>query len=328
MPEIRVDFPTEISPFVDDVEASTRAFVRRFDLAATEADRRHHERALFGTLMSRAYPHAGRAELGLVTDWVSTMLVLDDYFDETDLGLAPDELRAVTAEILSWLRADGVVADPATGGAKHPVTVVFRPAVADLWRRTCEYTSPTWRARLAGHFGEFFETCVWEAENRLADRTPGLKEYLANRSRSFLLPYLDLVEVTTHAEVPEEIYRLPEFTEMNQALSDADLGTNDLFTCEKEAALGDQHNLVLVYQHEHDTDLQTAVDAVGAMTQERYDRFSELSRMFPDEVLGADADPSTKDLIRTHVACLRSWLTGQLRWRFETKRADPNRGTD
>lgn len=323
MPHFRVDFPSEISPFVDEVETSTRAFVRRFGLAPTEADLRHHERAFFATLMGRANPHAGQAELALVTDWVSTMLVLDDHFDETELGRDPAGLREVTAEIVSWLRPEGP-ADPAPS-AKHPVTEVFQAACADLWARTCEYSSPAWRERLAGHYAAFFDGCVWEAENRRTDRIPGIDEYLTYRGRAFLMPYLDMVELTTHAEVPEEIYRLPEFLEMNQALSDADLGTNDLFSCEKEAALGDQHNLVVVYQHEHGTDLQTAADAVGAMTQGWYDRFTELSQAFPDQVLGDDVDPATKDLVRTHVGCLRHWLSGQLQWRFETRRADPAR---
>jgi len=324
MPQFRVDIPLEMSPYVHQVEASTRAFVRRFDLAATEADRHHHERSLLGTLMSRAYPHSGLTELALVTDWISCMLVLDDQFDETDLGLAPDRLRAVAAEIISWLRADGVVEDPATAGAEFPLTAVFRPAFADLWRRTREYTSPTWRRRMAGHIAAFFDTCAWEAENRLAHRVPTFKEYLDRRGIA-LMPYLDLIEVTTHAEVPEEIYQLPEFVELNQALSDADLWTNDIFSCEKEALLGDPHNMVLVYQHEFGVDMQTAVDVAGEMTQERFDRFAELSRMFPDEVLGDDVDPSTQDLIRAHVAGLGSWLTGQLQWRYESLRFDPTR---
>ncbi|MGW1657999.1 terpene synthase family protein [Streptomyces atratus] len=324
MPQIRVDFPTELSPFRDQVEESTRTFVRRFGLVPDEVARRHHERSLLGTLMSRAYPHAGRTELALVTDWISCMLVLDDQFDETDLGKDPERLRAVCREVLGWLTPDGSVAEAAPDAAEHSVVTAFRPAFADLWRRTRPYTSDAWRTRLAGHIGAFFDTCAWEAENRLTGRTPELDEYIAMRGRA-LMPYLDLIEVTTHFEIPAEIYRLPVFTELNQSLSDADLWTNDLFSCEKEALLGDPHNLVVVHRHAHGTDLQTAADAVGEMVQGRVTTFTDLSRTFPDTPLRDSLDPSLLAPLARHAAGLRSWLTGQLRWRYETRRFDPTR---
>ncbi|WP_406055733.1 hypothetical protein OG462_07650 [Streptomyces sp. NBC_01077] len=323
MPHIHVEFPPELSPFADRAEAGARAFVSRFGLAPDEAARRHHERSLLGTLMGRAYPHSGAEELQLVTDWISCMLVLDDQFDETSLGTEPERLREVCDEVLGWFTEDGSV-DDAPGPAAHTLTQVFRPAYADLWRRTAPLTSPAWRRRLAAHIGAFFDTCVWESENRLTGRVPGLDEYIGHRGRA-LMPYLDLIEVTTHFEVPEEIYTLPAFAEMNAALSDADLWTNDLFSCEKEALLGDPHNLVLVHRHAHGTDLQTAADAVGEMVQGRFDRFTELSSSFVERLTPAQRELLPADRLERHVAGLRSWLTGQLQWRFETQRFDPTR---
>ncbi|MFF9088245.1 hypothetical protein ACF1BE_17820 [Streptomyces sp. NPDC014991] len=324
MPPLRTDFPSRISPFTDSVEQSTRAFVDRFGLVPDRAARDHHARSLLGTLMSRAYPDSGESELALVTDWISCMLVLDDQFDETRLGQDPDRLRRVCDEVLEWLPADGTVPERPPAPVDASLSRVFRPAYADLWRRTAPYTSATWRARFAGHVGAFFDTCVWEARNRRTGRVPTVAEYIGYRGRA-LMPYLDLIEVTTHAEVPEEIHRLPEFTEMNQALSDADLWTNDLFSCEKEALLGDPHNLVLVHRHEHGCDLQTSVDAVGAMVQERFDRFTRLSRSFPATALAAGLSPAGQASLSHHIEGLRSWLSGQLQWRYETGRFDPTR---
>lgn len=324
MPPLRSDFSARISPFTDRVEDSTRAFVARFDLVPDQPSQDHHARSLLGTLMSRAYPDSAEKELALVTDWISCMLVLDDQFDETALGQDPDRLRRVCDEVLSWLPPDGTVPTHPPAPEAASLSRVFRPAYADLWSRTASCTSDTWRTRFATHIGAFFDTCVWEARNRLTGRVPSLAEYVDHRGRA-LMPYLDLIEVTTHYEVPEEIYGLPEFTEMNQALSDADLWTNDLFSCEKEALLGDPHNLVLVHRHEHGCDLQTSVDAVGAMTQERFDRFAELTRSFPRPALAADLSPAKLTALRRHVEGLRSWLSGQLQWRYETGRFDPTR---
>ncbi|GHE74518.1 hypothetical protein CP980_28455 [Streptomyces vinaceus] len=323
MPHINVEFPPHISPLADRVEGHTREFVRRFGLVPDEASRRHHEDSLLGTLMSRAYPYAGFDELALVTDWISCMLVLDDQFDETRLGTEPDRLRHICATVLGWLPSEGVPPLPDTT-AEDSFTAAFRPAFHDLWERTCAYTTPVWRKRFTEHIAAFFETCAWEAGNRSTGRLPELDEYRKMRGCA-LMPYLDLVEVARHWEVPAAVYGLPEFAEMNQALSDADLWTNDLFSCEKETLLGDPHNLVLVYQRAHGTDLQTAADAVAGLIQARSDRFTELAAGCYENALRSGVGEPVREALERHVEGLRTWLSGQLQWRFETGRFNPAR---
>lgn len=323
MPHINVEFLPHISPLADRVEGHTREFVRRFGLVPDDASRRHHENSLLGTLMARAYPYAEFAELALVTDWISCMLVLDDQFDETRLGTEPDRLRQVCATVLGWLPPEGVPPLPDTA-AEDSFTAAFRPAFRDLWERTCTHTTPVWRKRFTKHIAAFFETCVWEAANRSTGRLPELDEYLRMRGCA-LMPYLDLVEVARHWEVPEAVYGLSEFAEMNQALSDADLWTNDLFSCEKEALLGDPHNLVLVHRRAHGTDLQVAADAVAVMIQARADRFTALAARCYENARRAGGDDQMREALERHVEGLRTWLSGQLQWRFETGRFDPAR---
>ncbi|MCK9896357.1 hypothetical protein [Frankia sp. AgB32] len=314
----------ELSPFTDEAEQSTREFVRRFRLAPDEAARHHHERSLLGTLMGRAYPHAGPVELCLVTDWISCMLVLDDQFDETELGRDPDLLRRACAEILGWLPVEGPGADAPPHEPVRFVPEVFRSAFSDLWNRLGLRTTPAWRARMTAHLSAFFDTCVWESENRRSGRVPGIDEYLRMR-RSALMPYLDLIEVTTRWEVPLDLYRLPDLTELNAALSDADLWTNDLFSCEKEILLGDQHNLVLVHLNAHGGSLQESAREVARMTQERIDYFNELSGRFVARNLRDQADHALVQRMEAHLRGLASWLSGQNRWRHETRRFDPGR---
>ncbi|MFF4077775.1 hypothetical protein ACFYZN_00025 [Streptomyces sp. NPDC001777] len=323
MPHINVEFLPRISPLAKRVEGHTREFVGKYGLVPDEVSRRHHEDSLLGTLMARAYPYAGFDELALVTDWISCMLVLDDQFDETRLGAEPDRLREVCATVLGWLPSEGVAPVAGTAG-EDSFTAAFRPAFHDLWERTCARTTPVWRRRFTTHIADFFETCAWEAANRAAGRPPEFEEYLRMRGCA-LMPYLDLVEVARHWEVPDAVYGLPEFTEMNRALSDADLWTNDLFSCEKEALLGDPHNLVLVHQRTHATDLQTAADAVAVMIQARADRFTELAAGCYENARRAGADDSMREALEHHVEGLRTWLSGQLQWRFETGRFDPDR---
>jgi hypothetical protein len=317
-PDLQVPFPLEINPSARHAEQHGRDFVRRFGLVPGEASRRHHDESLLGTLIARTYPTAARADIELITDWMSCMLVVDDQFDETELGIQPDRLRQVADQILEWLPVTG--GPPAGGGRESP----FAAAFTDLWQRTCVHMSVEWRRRFVGHVDRFFDCCRWEAHNRLHRLVPGLAEYRSMRGRA-LMPYLDFIELTTRAEIPDPIYHRPELTELYQSLSDAVLWTNDLFSCEKEALLGDVHNLVLVYQHAHGTDLQTAADVAGEMIQDRIDTFVTLVREFREGRLLSHIDGDLRDTLDRHVTAMCSWLRGQLQWRYETHRFDPDR---
>lgn len=315
LPVLDVPFPLGTNPATERAEQHGRDFVRRFGLVSDEAALAHHDGSLLGSLIGHAYPEAAAADLELVTDWIGCNLVLDDLFDETELGRQPGRMREYCRRVISWLP----VGDEPVPADDSP----FVAAYGDLWRRARLVMSQGWCRRFVAHFGSFLDCCCWEAENRLAGRIPSPERYRVMRGRA-LMPYLDLIELTRHAEIPDEVYELPAFTELNQALSDAVLWTNDMFSCEKEELLGDVHNLVTAYRHADGLGMQQAVDLVGTLIQDRIDRFAEFARRFVDEQLPG-ADDELHHLVSGHLRTMRSWLRGQLEWRYETHRFSADR---
>ncbi|WP_190812426.1 terpene synthase family protein [Saccharopolyspora pogona] len=310
-PEFHIPFALDTNPLAEHAEEHGRQFVRRFDLVPTAEAQKHFDESLLGVLVSRACPRADRRTLELATNWMGCNLVLDDLFDETDIGEDPARLRLFCNQILSWL--------PATGPRADHDDSPFAQAYTELWERTCLLMSPAWRRRYAGHFGEFLDRCVWEAQNRKNGSMPKVDEYLKMRSCAFM-PYIDLLELIGYWEIPPDIYETEEFAELNQALSDSVLWMNDLFSCEKEHQFGDVHNLVLVLRSARGIELQEAADLVGEMVQRRINGFATLSDEFLEQRVPEQPDPEVRSALTLHIENMRSWLRGQLHWRYETKR--------
>lgn len=310
-PEFHIPFPLAINPYADRAEQHGREFVRRFDLVLTDDAKRHFDESLLGILVSSACPRADRVTLELLADWMACNLVLDDLFDETEIGMDPIRLRKLCDQVVAWL--------PATGPVANHDDSPFARAYADLWKRSCVHMGPTWRQRFNHHFAEFFNRCVWEAENRKNQRIPPVDEYIKMRACGFM-PYVDLLELAAHWEIPQDIYSAEIFGELNLALSESILWMNDLFSSEKEYRLGDVHNLVVVIRHADGIDLQTAADAVSEMIQGRINDFVTLSQRFSEEYIPTWHDSLVRAALTRHITNMRSWMRGQLHWRYQTKR--------
>lgn len=310
-PNLSIPFPLETNPFAEQAEQHGRWFVRHFGLVTTEEAKRHFDESLLGILVSRACPRADQETIELIADWMACNLVLDDLFDETEIGEDPDQLREFCIQMLTWLPEEG----PLIARDDSP----FARAYTDLWARTSARTSLVWRRRFREHFGLFLNRCVWESNNRKNGVTPGVDEYLRMRACAFM-PYIDLLELVARYEIPEYLYQTSIISELNQSLSDCVLWTNDIYSCEKEYSLGDVHNLVVVLAGAKSIDLQEAADIVGDKIRSRIDEFASVSTEIVEAWAPGQADPSTRTALVEHVYNMRSWLRGQMQWRFETKR--------
>lgn len=308
--------PAEWDKHVEWVEDECRRFVCEAGLAPDELTRKRHESARVASLAARTYPDADAESLLLVAKWISINLLLDDLFDRSDLGFDAESVSKYSESVLSCLPVDGVADNGRATG--NPLIDAYR----HLWNQTVARMSLKWQSRFVRHFREFLDSCSWEAENRLTGRIPGLEEYIAMRGRA-LHPYLDLIEVTTGAELPDENEQPSDLAELHRVVSDVDLWTNDLFSFAQEAERGDPHNLVTVYARAHEQRQADSLDAVIAMVQERIDTATRLSSI----VERTSISGLTGDEIARHVSALRGWTIGQLAWRNETDRCELTRET-
>ncbi|WP_086828044.1 hypothetical protein [Allokutzneria sp. NRRL B-24872] len=316
-PSISVPFASEINPFVQDAERHCREFAGKHGLLPTFDDERHFDETLNGTLVSRTSPRADRETIELLAAWMGTNLILDDLFDETDLGEDPKRLREYCDRVLSWWPESG------RAEAASEDSPLAR-AYAELWERTSARTTRAWRRRFREHFALFFDGCVWEAENRSDGAVPTVDEYVEIRARA-LMPYIDFIELVTPWEVPADLYGTPVFGELNRALSECVLWTNDLYSCEKEHLLGDVHNFAVVLAATKGMELQEAADVLGAKIGDRIDDFVRVSTDVIENMAPRQGDGVSRAVLVGHVENMRSWLSGQMRWRFETRRNDSSK---
>lgn len=128
--------------------------------------------------------------------------------------------------------------------------------------------------------------------------------------------------MATGAELPEPDDQPADLVELHRAVSDADLWTNDLFSCVQEAERGDPHNLVLVLAEARNRAPDDAVRDVAEMVQGRIDTVARLVSRVEEHGVPGLSDSG----LAAHLHSLQCWVSGQLVWRYETGRFVPDAG--
>src|SRR5437867_1525463 len=104
LPTLYCPIPQRTSPYVEDVERHTLAWVQHFNLVPEGVAAYRFRMAQFGSLAASTYPHAAHDVLYLLADWCSWLFILDDHCDELGVGKRPDALAAMHRRLLAILR--------------------------------------------------------------------------------------------------------------------------------------------------------------------------------------------------------------------------------
>ena len=265
--ELPIPFPSRVSPDLaraDDVHVRWPA---RFGLIADPAAAERHTRARYADLSARFHPTAIGRDLDLAVDLNSWFFLFDDLFD----GPAGHDPK-LAAQLVH--RVTRVLDHPADDWC-------FAAAFADLWTRSRAGMSRTWQSRAARHWRDYLAGHITEARHRHG-RPPTAAEHLRLRRDSIgVLPTLDLAERVGHFEVPPALLASPELTELCEITTEVIVIHNDLCSVEKEEAIDDIHNLILILQRERDWNRHQTVTAIITMIQDRTDRFVRLAASLP-----------------------------------------------
>jgi hypothetical protein len=300
--EVVSPFAFQCNPHVAQARAHLVEWVGRTGLIRRESARRRFDRADFGWFASLVYPTANAARLELLADWFAWLFLVDDELDDGRVGRDATAALAALDDLLAVLgEGDADVADSAA------VT-----ALADLWRRTSPGTGATWRRRFTAHLAECLRTAVtWEAGNRIHGTVPDVATYIDKRRHTgAIYVCMDLIEMAEGIEIAEDLYSTPEFTAALNAACDVVCWTNDVYSLEKERALGEVHNLVYLVARQDGLSLADATRTVSARIN------AETARYLDHETaLLADHAESAH-----YAAGMRSWMRGNLDWSSRTKR--------
>jgi hypothetical protein len=312
LPKFGLPFPGAISPVADSVIEHSCRWARAVELVASEEAVQRLRRNGVMHAGPRLVPAASMTAACLVCDWTVFLIVIDDEFDDgRELGARPELAQAAIAEVLSAFRSQErqpALSFPRLGG--------ISTAAADLGRRF-EAISPgqAWLARFRARAEDHLRSKVSEAEQRASGATLAIGPYVdLRRITSAAYTYAGLVEMAAQATVPEAVRQAPAWTGMLDAFADVWLGIQDICSCAKEVAAGDELNLAAVMARSAQGGLQQGVNDAYRWVCERSGDFASqrahlvgLSRH-----LGPDDEAGT-DTVR-YLDALELLLGGHLAW--------------
>ncbi|WP_113691966.1 terpene synthase family protein [Amycolatopsis albispora] len=291
----------ECNPHADAATAHLNRWVGEQGLIGRAAARERFDRAAFGWFAAITYPTASERDLGLVADWFAWLFLLDDQLDDGVLGRDPERTHQFLGALFGVLEGKG--ADPA-----GPSIVT---SLADLWDRTTETASEAWRRRFVEHVVAGGLAAGWESANRVSGTIPGEADYVEKRRHTgAIYVCFDLIEIAEHLDVPAEVYDSEPFAEAVRAACDVVGWTNDLYSLDKETALGEYHNLVTVVQHARGIG-QT--EAIGVVAE-------RITRRLREYLAAEPLIRKRHKEIEPYLAGLRSWMRGNLDWSASTRR--------
>ncbi len=317
--DLHIPFPSRVSPDLPRAAAEHLAWPRRFGLLSDAAAEARHAAAHYAELAARFHPASRDADLDLGIDQMSWFFVYDDLFDR-DLGTTP----ALVEELVNLVAAalDDPWKEPGTDlpSGWAPLATAFR----DLWERSRSGMSLTWRERAARHWRAYLHGYITEADTRRHQRMPTVEEHLTLRRDTIgVQPTIDLAERIGHYEVPEKVFAAQPLTEMRAIAAEVDSLHNDICSAEKERALGDVHNIVLILSSDGSLSFDQAVSEAAEMLRRRTTRFVHLeAELRQSSTYRALSDFERTTVDRYVTDALRTVMRGDLDWAENSGRYD------
>ncbi|GAA2410798.1 hypothetical protein GCM10010420_44500 [Streptomyces glaucosporus] len=311
---LEIPFPSAISPDVERARAHTLRWLRDFGLLRGESAFEEYDALRLERAMARFYPRATGEDLMLATDVNGWFFVFDDQFDGR-LGQRPEAV----ARLLNSLTAVMDEGGPAPGTPLNPLVESFR----DLWRRVNDGMPEVWRERFRRHWRGYLLAHHQEALNRSGDAPPALEEFLTARRHSIgIQPCLDLAERCGRYALPAGLHGGSPLREMRRITDDVAIFVNDIVSLDKELAVGDVNNTVILLHRATGRALEECVREVCAMANGRVARFREHAARLPGLLAARGVPGQVRARVEDYVDGMRNVMRGNLDWSLESRRYD------
>jgi terpene synthase-like protein len=312
---IQLPFPSDISPIADSVIEHTTFWAQATGLVpgAQAAERLRRNGIMHAG--PRLVPDAPPAAAFLVCDWTVFLIVIDDEFDDgRELGARPDLAQAAIEDVVGSFRRRNRGLP-----YRFPELSGIGVAVADLGRRF-EAMSPSreWLPRFMRHAEEHLWSKVLEAQQRASGTVLGVSSYVdLRRITSAAYTYAGIVELTEQVVIPAPVRESPAWELMLDAFADAWLGIQDICSCAKEVAAGDELNLAAVMALGSGAGLQAiqqGVDDAYHWVSRRSAEFMEHRARLAEVPGQLGLDGAAASDIARYLDALSRLLGGHLTW--------------
>jgi hypothetical protein len=297
-------FRHDVSPHAEAVQERSVGWARRFGLVARGRER-SFAGGRFGWLAAHTFPEAELEILQLVADWTTWLFALDDTCDRAPDGKRPELLQRHVDDFMAVLNGlDGVTPSPLVG------------ALTELRARLVPHVTPAWMSRFLHSSLQYFEACVWEAENRARGVVPREEPYkVMRRFAGAVHTYLDLMELASRNYLPLDLRKDVDAQRLAQAANNVACWSNDVYSAKKELGYGDVHNLVVVLMHERTLGFGEALALAVGQCDDEVRSFITIERALCERRAGD---------VRVTRYCggLRAIMRGNIEWSLTTRRYD------
>ncbi len=252
--------------------AQVETWARGRGLGLGDPDTSPLGRARCERLAARVLPSAELAGVDLFARWLTWALALDDTMDHPPLADSGSAVHALYDDLLRAMRR----------GHARPGARPLEASLVELWQETAKDMSRDWRRRFMLQLETHRDGCAEEAVNRRIRHVPTEAEYPPLRRRA-CGPFLyDLVEPVLGVELPARLLRTPRWKTLADGVADAVAWSNDLASCDLEAARGDVHALPAVLARTRGLTAEQAAAAVADQIVDRLEQAWAAARKLPD----------------------------------------------
>jgi terpene synthase-like protein len=306
-----IPYPSKFNPEADAVRHGVQAWLADsgiFDAGHRVPALENVDSWQVASCAARVWPEASGDDLLLAAKFLIWYLLHDDAFDGP-VGRDPVAARALCQDFVAVVE----------GTSRADASGLLR-AFQELWGSATEGMSQEWVRRSRANWVDFLTSYADEAASRSNRALPtSLEQYLALRRRSVgMETCFDLTERFYHCELAPRLARDNRLITMRRLAGEVVALVNDVFSVEKEEALGDHLNAVLVIERIGGRTREQAVaqarDEVGALTV-------ELARLEAELLVEHGIAPVSEALaLRRFTTNLWDWSRGSVDWHIETSR--------
>ena len=315
LPRFELPFPSDISPITESVIEHTTWWAQATGLVPDEQAAERLRRNGVMHAGPRLVPAAPAGAAFLVCDWTVFLIVIDDEFDDgRELGRRPDLAEAAIEDVVDSLRGRDRGLP-----CRFPQLDGIGVAVADLARRV-EAMSPSqeWLPRFMRHAEDHLWSKVLEARQRASDAMLDVPSYVdLRRITSAAYTYAGLVELAEQVVIPAPVQDSPAWGLMLDAFADVWLGIQDICSCAKEVAAGDELNLAAVMARGAGAGLeaiQRGVDDAYRWVSRRSGDFEQHQARLAEVPGQLGLDGAAASDIARYLDSLKRLLGGHLTW--------------
>jgi hypothetical protein len=308
----RLSYPFMVlrHPAPDTFDQATLEWVKRFGLVSGKQVA-GFERIICGTAARFGFFSATPEVVGIAADLISWLFLFDDAYPEGTYRFDVAGLEKACGQYLHLLENYPNVAPHSN----------FARALLDLFERMGRHAPASWMKRFIESFRYYCGGCIREANFRQSNGTPTVAEYMDLRRASFgYAPMADLMELIFGTYFTDEERSSPTVVRLRTLGVDISACVNDLYSYEKESAVGDMCNVVRVVELNEGLSPEAACARVGQMHDEALGQLLLLE----SQLHALPTSAAVKNLARA----IREWSQGHHDWSIRCRRYDPSLASD